>query len=149
MSNKITYYKHTQKSNFNIQEFNDEQLNSGDNIFYIRHFKYVPLENILDKWDDNMTQNEYLNYVMIKYCTRYHKIIEKIKNGEEIDPIVITFYDYEYYKKNKVYKVDLWKLQKSYLLASYHMGYTHIPAIIETESSPYEYQNPAKRKKIY
>ena len=51
MSNKITYYKHTQKSNFNIQEFNDKNLNSGDNIFYIRHFKYVPLENILDILD--------------------------------------------------------------------------------------------------
>ena len=101
-----------------------------------------------------MTHNEYLDYVMIQYGEHYHTVLEKMKKKEKLDPILISWYDKEYYKKNKIYKLDLYKFNKANLLASHHMKYTHIPVIIEKtitlseeEEEEEEEENPSKKLK--
>ena len=155
MTSKITHYKHTKKYKDRIPEWNEFALLSGDKNIYLSYFKYIPIDNILDTWGDVSTHNNYLDYVMTKYGTTYHNVIKKMEKGVELEPINIQWYDYQYYKKNKIYKVDLDKFQKAYLLASRHMRYTHIPVIITKgaklsnwdEGSSDEDENPPKRLK--
>lgn len=146
---KITHYKHTKDYEKHIYNFNQE--NDRD---VIQYFKYVQLSKIIDC--PHMSHAEYLNYVMVKYGLQYHKILNKMKNKEKLEPIFISsshldnhckyFLDnknvlnyqenlgktpYEFYTEKGEFVIDLYKYHKPFLLASYHMGYTHIPTIIE------------------
>ena len=96
----------------------DERLAGEYNIQY---FKYKALKAINDTFDD------IVNYVTVEYSSWYEEIIQKMKDGVKLRPINL------YIKPDKkgIFTLDLYKEDKIMFLASKHMGYNYIPAIIE------------------
>jgi hypothetical protein len=134
MSEKVTFYKHT---TYKPTYYED----------VVEYFRYIPLNKINDfEWCDNNT-SKYLDYVMIKYGDDYDQSIKKMKEGIELNPIRIN----EKPNKDGIFNIDLFKFDKAYLLASYHMKYTHIPAIIsyEEEGDDNNYEPSYKRLKTH
>ena len=120
MSTKITFYTHHKYGldSDSLDSAYDERLAGEYNIQY---FKYIPLKAINDTFDD------IVNYVTVEYSSWYEEIIQKMKDGVKLRPINL------YIKPDKkgIFTLDLYKEDKIMFLASKHMGYNYIPAIIE------------------
>ncbi len=120
MSTKITFYTHHKYHPYHdsLDTAYDERL---EGEYDIQYFKYIPLKAINDTLDD------IVNYVTVKYGSWYKEIIQKMKDGVRLRPINLR----KKPDKKGIFTLDLYKEDKIMFLASKHMGYNYIPAIIK------------------
>lgn len=135
MSTKITFYTHYKYSpDYDSLDLAYDERLAGE--YNIEYFKYIPLKAINDTFDD------IVNYVTVQYGSWYKEIIQKMKDGVKLSPIKL----YKEPDKKGIFTLDLYKEHKIMFLASKHMGYNYIPAIVQySQNAPITYL-PIKSK---